>query len=310
MTRKWTTQDIGGLEGRTALITGASSGLGLHASHALAGAGARVLMACRNPGKGAGARDAVQAGAPDATVELAALDLADLSSVAGCAKTLADAGTRLDLLINNAGVMAVPYGQTADGFEMQIGTNHFGHFALTAQLAPVLADDARIVTVSSMAHRWTPGIDFDDINWSSRRYKRWQAYGDSKLANLLFHFELTRRARAAGRGWTVAAAHPGYAATHLQLVAAEQKKASFEKRIMELGNRIFAQPAEMGALPEIYAATQADVQSGDYIGPDGFQQMRGHPTKVGCRRAARDEGAAATLWQLSEQLTGTEFALD
>lgn len=309
MKQKWTSADIGDLTGQRIVITGASSGLGLHSATALAAAGAHVVMACRNQQKGAQARDEVLATASGASVEVAALDLASLASVRHFAAEQTQAGARIDLLLNNAGVMAVPFGRTEDGFETQIGTNHFGHFALTAQLAPVLADDARVVTVSSQAHRWTPGIDLDDINWQQRRYKRWQAYGDSKLANLLFHFGLARRAEAAGRGWTVAAAHPGYAATHLQLVAAEQKQSKLEGAVMGLANRVFAQSGAMGALPSLYAVTAPDVRSGDFFGPDGFQQMRGHPTRVPCRRAARDEQLADRLWTLSERLTGCNFAL-
>lgn len=310
MSSKWTTDDIGNLHGQRILITGASSGLGLHCATALAAAGADVVMACRNQTKGARARDQVLAKAPGATVALAELDLASLGSVRRFAAEQAEQGARIDVLLNNAGVMAVPYGRTEDGFEMQIGTNHFGHFALTAQLAPLLAGDARIVTVSSQAHRWTPGINLDDINWQQRSYKRWQAYGDSKLANLLFHFELTRRVQATGRDWTVVAAHPGYADTHLQFVAAEQKQSRVEGMLMRLGNQLFAQSGAMGALPSLYAAAAADARSGDFIGPNGFQQMRGYPTRVPCRRAARDEDRAARLWELSERLTDCRFALD
>jgi NAD(P)-dependent dehydrogenase (short-subunit alcohol dehydrogenase family) len=309
MKQKWTSADIGDLKGKRIVITGASSGLGLHSARALAAAGAEVIMACRNPQKGAHAREGVLGGAPAASVEVATLDLASLASVRRFAAEQAEAGARIDVLLNNAGVMAVPFARTEDGFEMQIGTNHFGHFALTAQLAPVLADDARVVTVSSQAHRWTPGIDLEDINWQRRRYRRWQAYGDSKLANLLFHFGLAQRAEISGRGWTVAAAHPGYAATHLQLVAAEQKQSKLEASVMGLANKLFAQSAAMGALPILYAATALDVRSGDFFGPDGFQQMRGYPTRVPCRRAARDEALADRLWTLSEELTGCSFAL-
>jgi NAD(P)-dependent dehydrogenase (short-subunit alcohol dehydrogenase family) len=158
-----------------------------------------------------------------------------------------------------------------------------------------------------MAHRWTPGIKLDDLNWERRRYKRWQAYGDSKLANLLFTFELQRRLQATGSSITVAAAHPGYAATHLQYVAAEQKQSRLEKWVMAAANKLVAQPAAMGALPSLYAATSSDINSGDYIGPDSFQQMRGHPTKVGCRKEARDPGLATQLWSLSEQLTDINY---
>lgn len=310
MTDNWTSADIGDLSKQCIVITGANSGLGLHCSKALAAAGADIVMACRNLDKGEAARAEVLEHAPGARVTLAALDLANLDSVRRFAAAQTDAGTPIDVLLNNAGVMAVPFGHTADGFEMQIGTNHFGHFALSAQLAPMLAGDARIVTLSSLAHRWTPGIDLDDIDWQQRRYRRWQAYGDSKLANLLFHFGLARRADKAGRGWTVTAAHPGYADTHLQFVAAEQKQSRLEGLLMGLGNRVLAQSGGMGALPSLYAATAPGLRSGDFIGPGGFQQMRGYPTPVGCRRVARDEALADRLWEISEELTDCRFDID
>lgn len=308
MANKWTARDIGDLTGKTAFITGASSGLGLHCTRALAAAGAHVIMACRNLEKGAKVQEEIQSEVPHADISLQALDLADLQSVQACAATLTRDDSRIDILLNNAGVMAVPLSRTADGFEMQIGTNHLGHFALTGQLLPRLNEGARIVTVSSQAHRLTPGIDIDDLNWERRRYKTWQAYGDSKLANLLFHYELDRQARQAGRNWTVAAAHPGYAATHLQFVAAEQKQSRVEALIMHVGNTLLAQSGQMGALPSLYAATHPSVAGGDFIGPDGIQQMRGYPTKVDSRRMAKDPDRAAALWERSQALTGVDFA--
>lgn len=304
---KWSETHMPQLDGRTALVTGANSGLGLDTARALAEHGARVVMACRSADKAAAAADRIRRSMPSAQLDIRALDLADLASVHALADGLGD--LRLDLLINNAGVMAVPYGRTQDGFERQMGTNHLGHFALTGLLLDRLADDGRIVNVASMAHRWTPGIDFEDLHWENRRYRRWQAYGDSKLANLLFSFELSRRLQAAGRQLRCIAAHPGYADTHLQYVAAEQKQSRAEKLLMGAANRIFAQPSHMGALPSLYAATADGIDSGDYIGPDGFQQMRGYPRKVGCRRAARSESRAARLWTLSEELTGVRYAL-
>lgn len=298
----WTTEQIGDLSGRVALVTGANSGLGLQTSRALAAAGCRVLMACRNPQKGQAALAQLQQelGA-GATLQLLALDLASLDSVRRCAEQVLGEEQALDLLINNAGVMAVPQGWTVDGFETQIGTNHFGHFALTLRLLPLLrrAAAARVVTVSSMAHRWTPGLDFSDIDWRRRSYRRWQAYGDSKLANLYFSFELARRLD--GSGIKAVAAHPGYADTHLQYVAAEEKNNPLEKGLMWLGNGLFAQPAAMGALPSLYAACDASVDNGDFIGPDGFRQTRGYPRKVGARRLARHADLARQLWTESEQ---------
>ncbi len=237
-------------------------------------------------------------------MQILSLDLASLASIKACTQLVLDSNDQLDTLINNAGIMAVPYAQTEDGFEMQIGTNHFGHFALTLGLLPLLnqAPAARVVSVSSMAHNWTPGLDFDDLDWTRRKYRRWQAYGDSKIANLYFSFELGRR--LAGSTVTVAAAHPGYSDTHLQYVAAERKNSSLERGLMWLGNTLFAQSAERGALPSLYAATAPGIISGDFIGPDGFQQTRGFPRKVGSNRRSRDTGIAARLWAVSEERTG------
>ncbi len=307
MSNRWTMQDIPDMTGKTAVITGANSGLGFNTARGLAGKGAKVIMACRTAAKAESARDDILREFPDADLEIRELDLSNLGSVRGFAQGLIDDGIQPDLLINNAGVMAVPYNKTADGFEMQMGTNHLGHFALTGLLLDHMAEGGRIVNVASMAHKWTPAIDFEDLNWERRKYRRWQAYGDSKLANLLFTFELNRRAAKAGKPVTVAAAHPGYAATHLQFVAAEQKKSRVEKIIMDFGNAVFAQPADMGALPSLYAATAGDVDSGDYIGPGGFQQMRGYPRKVGCRKQARSERLAQKLWTLSEDVTGVRY---
>lgn len=300
----WTEHDIPNQQGKTILVTGANSGLGFHTSRALAAAGARVLMACRSADKAQAARAQILQQVPQADLQILSLDLASLASVKACTQLVLDSTDQLDTLINNAGIMAVPYAQTEDGFEMQIGTNHFGHFALTLGLLPLLnkAPAARVVSVSSMAHNWTPGLDFDDLDWTRRKYRRWQAYGDSKIANLYFSFELGRR--LAGSTVTVAAAHPGYSDTHLQYVAAERKNSTLERAVMWLGNTLFAQPADRGALPSMYAATAADVISGDYIGPDGFQQTRGYPRKVGSNRRSRKRDIAARLWEVSEQRTG------
>lgn len=306
MTIKWTMQDIPDMSGKLALITGANSGLGFNTTKGLAASGAKVIMACRTVAKAESARDKILSETPGADLEIRQLDLSDLGSVKSFAESIINDGLAPDLLINNAGVMAVPYGKTKDGFEMQIGTNHLGHFALTGLLINQLADGARIVNVASMAHRWTPGINLDDLNWEKRKYKRWQAYGDSKLSNLLFTFELVRRIKKAGKDISAVAAHPGYADTHLQYVAAEQKQSKLEKIVMDIG-ALFAQPADMGSLPSLYAATMSDVDSGDYIGPGGFQQMRGYPKKVGCKSTARNEDTAGKLWNLSEQLTQVSY---
>lgn len=300
----WTEHDIPNQQGKTILVTGANSGLGFHTSRALAAAGARVLMACRSADKAEAARAQILQQVPQAELQILSLDLASLASIKACTQLVLDSNDQLDTLINNAGIMAVPYAQTEDGFEMQIGTNHFGHFALTLGLLPLLnqAPAARVVSVSSMAHNWTPGLDFDDLDWTRRKYRRWQAYGDSKIANLYFSFELVRR--LAGSTVTVAAAHPGYSDTHLQYVAAERKNSSLERGLMWLGNTLFAQSAQRGALPSLYAATAPGIISGDFIGPDGFQQTRGFPRKVGSNRRSRDTGIAARLWAVSEERTG------
>ncbi|MGB1580291.1 MAG: oxidoreductase [Nevskiales bacterium] len=307
MADQWTSTDIPDLNGVTAVVTGANSGLGLHTTRGLAAAGGRVIMACRNQAKADTAADTIRTEYPQAELEVRSLDLSSLDSVQAFADGISKDKLTIHRLVNNAGIMAVPEGQTADGFEMQMGTNHLGHFALTGLLLGSLSDDARIINVSSMAHRWTPGINFDDLNWQSRRYKRWQAYGDSKLANLLFTFGLRDRLTKAGAKIITAAAHPGYSATHLQFVAAEQKQSRFEKWVMAAANAVVAQPAEMGALPSLYATTASDIESGDFIGPDGFQQIRGYPRKVGCRKQARSTELADQLWRTSEALTQTSY---
>ena len=304
---KWTAAEIPDQSGRTVLVTGASSGLGLRSAEALARAGATVLLGCRNPEKGAAAREHVLAGATGPEPVVVDVDLADLDSVRSCAQGLADTVERLDVLMNNAGVMAIPLGRSAQGFEAQFATNHLGHFALTAQLLALLlrGDAPRVVTTSSLAHR-IGRMRWDDLNWE-RGYGKWRAYGQSKLANLLFTFELDRRARAAGLGLLATAAHPGYAATHLQAAGPEQSGNRFMLRATAAGNRIFAQTDEMGALPQLYAATMPDVGGGEYFGPDRLFEQRGHPKRVGAGKAARNEADARRLWEVSEQLTGLQF---
>lgn len=287
----WTAADLPRQDGRTVVVTGANSGLGRVTARELARVGARVILACRDTRKG----EAARAGMPG-TVEVRALDLADLASV----RTFADGlDGPVDVLINNAGVMAVPYRLTADGFEMQLGTNHLGHYALTGLLLPRVTD--RVVTVSSVMHR-TGRMDFADLMWE-RRYNRWGAYGRSKLANLLFTVELQRRLAAAGSPVLAVAAHPGYAATELQ-----SHTESVQDRFMGLLNRVVAQSADRGALPSLFAATQ-DVPGGAYIGPDGPGEMRGAPRLVSMSRAARDPADARRLWEASEALTGVTFDL-
>jgi NAD(P)-dependent dehydrogenase (short-subunit alcohol dehydrogenase family) len=278
---------------RTVVITGANSGIGLGAARALAADGRRVVMAVRDTAKGERAAASI-----DGAVEVRALDLADLASV----RAFADGWSGdIDVLINNAGVMAVPKGRTADGFELQIGTNHLGHFALTNLLLDRIAD--RVVTVASTAHR-IGRIDLGDLNWERRRYDRWRAYGQSKLANLLFTLELQRRLDAAGSPLRAVAAHPGWAATNLQSHTGNV----LQHAVLAVGNALLGQDEDGGARPTVYAAT-ADIPGNSFAGPDGFQELRGKPRLVGRTKQALDEDMARGLWELSEQLTGVTFPL-
>jgi NAD(P)-dependent dehydrogenase (short-subunit alcohol dehydrogenase family) len=287
---KWTADDVPDQSGRSFIVTGANSGLGEATARLLAARGGRVVLACRNVDKGAAA-----AARMTGDVSVRRLDLADLASV----RAFAEQTSPFDVLVNNAGVMAIPLRRTADGFEMQLGTNFLGHFALTVRLLPSIAD--RVVTVSSNAHRWGR-IVLDDLNWERRRYRRWFAYGQSKLADLMFAYELDRRLRRAGSAVRSVAAHPGYAATELQ-----SGTESPGERIMALGNRLIAQSAERGALPLVYAATMPDVLGGGYWGPAGLAELTGHPTRVSSSRSSRNTGTAARLWTLAEELTGVSF---
>lgn len=309
MGTKWSPTDLPSLKGKIALVTGANSGLGLETAAGLAGAGATVIMACRSPEKAASALAEVRRRAPQATVETMALDLADLASVRAFAEAFAARYSKLDILCNNAGVMALPFQKTKDGFEMQIGTNHLGHFALTGLLLDRLnaAPAARIVNVASMAHRWTRRFDVEDLSCERRPYQKWDAYSKSKLANLLFTFELQRRLQKAGSKAIAVAAHPGYSSTNLGFVGPALEKSALGRLVIQFGNAVLAQPASMGALPTLYAAAAPDVAGTDYIGPDGVNQMRGYPKKVGCRSAARNPDTAARLWSKSEELTGVKY---
>lgn len=306
---KWTEQNIPSLKGKVVIVTGANSGLGLETSAELAKAGATVVMACRDPKRAESALAEVQRRAPKSKVVPMALDLADLKSIRAFATAFKRKHKKLDILCNNAGVMHLPFQKTADGFEMQIGTNHFGHFALTGLLFDRLdaAPNARIVTVASVAHLFTKGLDLDDLNWERRRYNKADAYGKSKLANLMFHYELTRRLKKHGSSAISVAAHPGYAATNIGF-GTKEKTPKLKRLAMNVGNKLLAQPAHMGALPSLYAATVEDIKPGDYIGPDGwFMQFRGYPKNVAARPAARDAKQAKKLWEISEQLTGVKF---
>jgi len=303
----WTDRDIPDQHGRTVLVTGANSGLGLRSAEALARAGATVILACRDQAKAAAARDAVAAVATGDEPWCVPLDLADLSSVRDAASTLGARLDHLDVLMNNAGVMAIPLRRTADGFEAQFGTNHLGHFALTGLVLPLLlaAPAPRVVTTSSQAHR-AGRMRWHDPHWRTG-YRKWLAYGQSKLANLLFTFELDRRAREAGTNLLAVAAHPGYAATHLQAVGPELAGHRLQARMMQLVNRVVAQSDTQGAWPQLYAATMGDVEGGAYYGPGGPFEVRGHPKRTRPMASARDPRDAARLWELSERETGVIY---
>jgi len=287
---EWTAADLPSFSGRTVIVTGANSGLGLVTARELIRVGAKVVLAVRNTAKG----DEAAAGM-SGDVEVRKLDLQDLASV----RAFADGVDGVDVLVNNAGIMAVPYAQTVDGFESQIGTNHLGHFALTNLLLPKVTD--RVVTVSSMFH-WMGRVNLKDLNWKARPYSAWGAYSQSKLANLLFTSELQRRAAAAGSSVLALAAHPGYSDTNLQGHSAGRISGA----LMNAGNRLMATDADFGARQTLYAASQ-DLPGDTYIGPRFGQVGRTQP--VGRSPRARDTKKAAALWELSEQITDIKFAL-
>jgi NAD(P)-dependent dehydrogenase (short-subunit alcohol dehydrogenase family) len=295
------------LSERVALVTGANSGLGFEASKSLAGAGARVLMACRSAAKAGEAIASIRAEQPDARVEHLPLDLASLGSVRGAAERVRAEHARLDLLINNAGVMAIPRALTEDGFEMQVGVNHFGHFALTGLLLDRLlaAPAARVVTVSSLAHH-IGRIRFEDID-GAQRYSKWDAYGQSKLANLLFAFELHRKLLAASAPLCSIACHPGYASTNLQAVGPELEGSAFMAAVMKASNALFARSPARGAESLLAAATSSDLRGGECIAPRGLFQSFGAPGEVSVRKLARNPRIAAKLWELSLERTGVSY---
>ncbi|MFH8485850.1 oxidoreductase [Streptomyces longisporoflavus] len=304
----WNASDIPDQSGRTAVVTGANSGIGYVTARELARRGARVVLACRSVERGTRALEELRSDVPSAEAEFRRLDLGDLSSVREFAASYDrdGHGEGLDLLINNAGVMALPYRQTADGFETQFGVNHLGHFALTGLLLPRLlrTPGARIVTVSSAVHVLA-NIDMGDLN-SARSYGRWTAYARSKSANLLFVHELARRLAARGSGIVAAAAHPGYAETNLQAAAPKMEGRKIVERVMWLGNRVVAQPAATGALPTLYAATARGVRPDSFTGPRvlGWQ---GAPGKSWRAKWTLNDTAGERLWSASVGLTGVEY---
>lgn len=307
----WSEADIPSQAGRTWAVTGANSGLGLVTARELARAGATVVLGCRDPERGERALEDVSEAATGETPRLVRLDLADLNSVRDFASVVSESIDSLDGLVNNAGVMAPPREETADGFELQLGTNHLGHFALTGQLLDRLTaseGESRVVTVSSTAHKMG-SMNWDDLQ-GERSYSRWRRYGQSKLANLLFAYELGRRSAAADWGIRSVAAHPGYAATHLQASGpgiGGGITSILNVTVMKVTNLLLAQSDEMGALPSLYAATVPDVPSGAFVGPSGPGEARGYPKLVTSTRASRSEEDAKRLWEISEELTGVAY---
>lgn len=305
---RWTADELPDLSERVIVVTGANGGLGLPVCRALARHGAHVIMACRSAERAAEAARRIdeEDGLPG-HVEPWALDLASLRSIEGFAERLCSQHDELYALCNNAGVMALPRRETVDGFEMQLGTNHLGHYALTGRLLPLLlaTEGSRVVTVSSLMHRMGR-IDLDDLQ-GQRRYNKWSAYSQSKLANLLFTYELQRRLSAAKVDTIAVASHPGYSNTNLQHEAARLSGSAFMGRIMATTSRMAAQSPEMGALPTLYALAAEDVHGGDYIGPGGPMQLRGYPTRVEPAAIAKDPELASRLWAVSQQLTGVRY---
>lgn len=301
MNKPWTLQDIPDQQGRVVVITGGNSGIGYEAGLVLAGKHAHVILTARNLNKAEAAALNIREKYPQAQITVMELDLADLKSVRNFVQAFLLKYKHLDILINNAGVMALPKRKTVDGFEMQFGTNHLGHFALTGLLLPVLkaTPNARIVTVSSGVHV-SGDIHFDDLQWE-KRYDRWGAYAQSKLANLLFAYELQRRLAATGSQLISVGCHPGYTATNLQAAGPQMDGSAVRLWLMKLGNAIFAQGQDVGALPTLYAAVAPDVNGCDYIGPQGG--MRGYPAKAMSSNKSYDEALAKRLWKVSEELT-------
>jgi hypothetical protein len=307
----WTADEMPRLDDATVVVTGANSGLGYEGTKAFAGKGATVVMACRSVERGERAADEIRRSVPDAELDVRACDLASLESVAAFADDLTDDYAAVDVLCNNAGVMAVPRQETEDGFEMQLGVNHLGHFALTAHLFPALrvnADEARVVNQSSGAHEMGT-MDFDDLH-GRRSYEKWSAYGQSKLANLLFTYELDRRLGEHDvDDVRSVACHPGYADTDLQYRGPREMESSLRMAGMKVANSLFAQSAAQGVLPMLFAATHDSVTGGEYVGPSGFLDMRGHPEFQRSNDESYDRETARRLWDVSEDLTGVGFDL-
>lgn len=294
----WKNDNIPDQKGRIVIITGATSGLGKEAARVLSGKNATVIMAVRNTEKGEKAAEEIRKEFPGAEISVRSLDLSSLQSVQDFADGINKEFDRLDVLVNNAGIMMCPYSKTQDGFEIQMGTNHLGHFALTGHLMPLLKKtrDSRVVATSSAAHNMG-NIDFSDLNWENRKYNTQRAYGDSKIANLYFTYELMRKFNGDENAPIITAAHPGWTRTELQR---HSGLASFL-------NNFFSQNVKMGTLPTLRAAIDVDAQSGDYYGPKGFMEMKGYPVKVKSNKRSHDIEAARKLWELSEEMTGVKY---
>jgi NAD(P)-dependent dehydrogenase (short-subunit alcohol dehydrogenase family) len=307
MPHNWNLDQVPDLSGRVIIVTGANSGIGYEAALALAKRKADIVLACRNQDKAKNAADRIQVEAPTARLELIPLDLSNLSSVRAFADAFRKGHSQLHALINNAGVMALPKRNTVDGFEMQFGTNHLGHFALTGRLLDVLeaTPGSRVVNVSSMAHKFG-AIRFHDLQWE-KSYSKWGAYGQSKLANLLFTHELDRRFKDAGKDTISVACHPGWAATNLQEVGPRMEGSKLMERLSAWGNAMLAQDAAMGALPTVFATVEP-LRGNEYVGPTGLLGWRGATEIIEPLSKARDPEVAERLWQESEQLTGVRYA--
>lgn len=295
---KWNANNIPDQTGRVAIVTGSSSGIGKETARVLAQKNATVIIAVRNIEKGHKVAKEISSSLPEANLQVRHLDLANLESVKIFSESILKDYEQLDLLINNAGVMMPPYAKTSDGYELQFGTNHLGHFALTNQLLPLLVStpSSRIVNVSSIAHK-QGHLDFNDLNWEQRNYKPMQSYADSKIANIYFTYELRRKLSHIKNAPLVTAAHPGWTATELQRHAG----------IFEFLNSFFAQDVSMGALPTLRAAIDKNAQSGDYYGPKGFMEIRGYPIKVSTIKRSQDLEISEKLWRISEELSGVTF---
>jgi NAD(P)-dependent dehydrogenase (short-subunit alcohol dehydrogenase family) len=310
----WTAEDIPRLEGRTIVVTGATSGLGEATTVALATRGAHVVLAARSVERAGATMANILDRVPSASVEHLPLDLSDLASVRSAAAVLAERHDRVDAVVANAGIMAPPLQRTVDGFELQFGVNHLGHFALVGLTLPLVlaAPAGRVVVVSSGAHR-VGSIDLDDLNWERTRYQRWPAYGRSKLANLLHVLELQRRLESAGAAAIAVGAHPGYTSTALQTTGPTMQgglSGRVTGLLSSVGNAVLGQPVAKGVLPQLYATVAPGVDGGSYWGPDGPGEMRGYPAPADRTRAALDAEVAHQLWERSEELTGVTVALD